>query len=73
MPDNLILLNNHKMRGHDITFIESTGNNHTEANRNYCCVVLVDGKVEGRASGCSSKKEAKAAAAADAVDSLCLA
>lgn len=60
------------MRGHDITFIETTGQDHTEANRNYCCVVLVGGKVEGCASGCSSKREAKAAAAAAAVKSLCL-
>lgn len=73
MRDNLVLLNNHKMRGHTITFIESTGDNHTEFNRNFCCVVLVNGKVEGTASGWPSKKEAKAAAAAAAVDSLCLA
>ena len=72
MPDNLILLNNHKMRGHIITYIESTGDNHTETNRNFCCAVLVNGKVEGTASGWSSKKEAKAAAAAAAVESLCL-
>ena len=73
MPDNVVLLNNHRMRGHEITFIETTGNNHTETNRNFCCVVVVDGKVEGCASGWPSKKEAKAAAAAAAVDSLCLA
>jgi len=72
MPDNLILLNNHKMRGHDIKFIESTGNNHTAANPIFCCVVMVNGKVEGLASGRKTKKEAKAAAAALAVESLSL-
>ena len=72
MPDNLILLNQYKMRGHEITFIESTGENHTNYKTNFCCVILVDGKVQGSASGCSSKKAAKAAAAAAAVESLCL-
>ena len=70
MADPLILLNNHKMCGHDVIFIESTGKNHTEANRNFCCVIMVNGKVEGCASGKRSKKEAKNAAAAAAVESL---
>lgn len=72
MPDHLVLLNNHKMRCHDVQIIESTGRNHTEANRNFCCVVMVNGKVEGRASGYTIKKEAKVAAAADAAESLSL-
>ena len=72
MPDNLILLNKYKMHGHEITFIESTGDNHTHNKTNFCCVVLVDGMVQGSASGYPSKKAAKAAAAAAAVESLCL-
>ena len=66
----MITLNHHKMRGYDIQIIESIGQHHTEANPNYCCVVMVDGKVEGRASGCRSKREAKETAAAAAVESL---
>lgn len=58
------------MRGHEVQIIESTGKTHTEANRNFCCVVIVNGKVEGRASGCTSKKDAKVAAATAAVESL---
>lgn len=73
MSDNMVILNNHKMLGHDVQFFESTGSNHTEANRNFCCVVMVNGKVEGRASGWPNKRKAKAAAAADAVESLGLA
>lgn len=70
MTDHLVLLNIHKMRGHEVKIIESTGKNHTEANRNFCCVVMVNGKVEGSASGYTIKKEAKVAAAAAAVESL---
>ena len=70
MTDSLILLNNHKMRGHDVQIIESTGKNHTETNLNFCCVVMVGGKVEGLASGYKSKREAKAAAATAAAESL---
>jgi Double-stranded RNA binding motif len=72
MRDNLVLLNNHKMRGHSVTFIESTGKGHTEANHNYCCVIMVNGEVAGCASGKQNKKEAKDTAAAAAVEFLCL-
>jgi dsRNA-specific ribonuclease len=72
MTDNLVLLNNLKMLGHDLVFLETIGKNHTETNKNFCCVIMVNGKVVGSTSGWSSKKGAKAAAAAAAVESLCL-
>jgi len=72
MPDNFILLNNYKMLGHDVEFIESTGKTHSKAKPNYCCVVMVSGEAKGMASGKSTKREAKTAAVAAAVESLCL-
>jgi len=70
MTDSLILLNNHRMRGHDVQIIETTGKGHSATNPNFCCTVMVGGKVEGLASGYKSKREAKAAAATAAAESL---